>query len=100
MLDEFAQLGRMDRLAHALEYARGYGLRLFLIVQNRPQVMDAYGPHAASSIWDNVGCEMIDGTRDEWNFPRRAAVAGARSATGLDSRAPAAACRRHPARRR
>ena len=65
MLDEFAQLGRMDRLAHALEYARGYGLRLFLIVQNRPQVMDAYGPHAASSIWDNVGCEMIYGTGDE-----------------------------------
>ena len=47
MLDEFAQLGRMDRLAHVLEYARGYGLRLFLIVQNRPQVMEAYGPHAA-----------------------------------------------------
>ena len=27
--------------------------------------MDAYGPHAASSIWDNVGCEMIYGTGDE-----------------------------------
>ena len=65
MLDEFAQLGRMDRLSHALEYSRGYGLRLFLIVQNRPQLMDCYGPNAASSIFDNVGCEMIYATNDE-----------------------------------
>lgn len=65
MLDEFPQLGRMDRLSHALEYVRGYGLRMLLIVQNRPQVMDAYGPHAAASIFDNVGAEMIFGTSDE-----------------------------------
>jgi type IV secretion system protein VirD4 len=65
LLDEFAQLGRMDRLSHALEYVRGYGLRMLLIVQNRPQVMDAYGPYAASSIFDNVGAEIIMGTSDE-----------------------------------
>jgi type IV secretion system protein VirD4 len=65
LMDEFAQLGRMDRLAHALQYARGYGLRFALVVQNRAQIMDTYGSYAASDIFDNVGAEMIYGTGDE-----------------------------------
>jgi type IV secretion system protein VirD4 len=65
LMDEFAQLGRMDRLAHALQYARGYGLRFALVVQNRAQIMDTYGNYAASDIFDNVGVEMVYGTGDE-----------------------------------
>jgi type IV secretion system protein VirD4 len=65
LLDEFAQLGRMDRLAHGLQYARGYGLRFALVVQNRAQIMDVYGNYAATDVFDNVGCEMIYGTGDE-----------------------------------
>jgi type IV secretion system protein VirD4 len=65
LLDEFAQLGRMDRLAHGLQYARGYGLRFALVVQNRAQIMDVYGSYAATDVFDNVGCEMIYGTGDE-----------------------------------
>ena len=65
LMDEFAQLGRMDRLAHALQYARGYGLRFALVVQNRAQIMDTYGSYAASDIFDNVGVEMVYGTGDE-----------------------------------
>ena len=65
MLDEFVQLGRMDRLAHALQYARGYGLRFALVVQNRAQIMDVYGTNAATDVFDNVGCEMMYGTGDE-----------------------------------
>jgi type IV secretion system protein VirD4 len=65
LLDEFAQLGRMDRLAHALQYVRGYGLRIALVVQNRAQIMDVYGSYAASDVFDNVGCEMVYGTGDE-----------------------------------
>jgi type IV secretory pathway TraG/TraD family ATPase VirD4 len=30
----------MDRLVHALQYVRGYGLRIALVVQNRAQIMD------------------------------------------------------------
>ena len=65
MLDEFVQLGRMNRLAHGLQYARGYGLRFALVVQNRAQIMDMYGVNAATDIFDNVGCEMMYGTGDE-----------------------------------
>ena len=55
----------MDRLAHALQYVRGYGLRIALVVQNRAQIMDVYGSYAASDVFDNVGCEMVYGTGDE-----------------------------------
>jgi type IV secretion system protein VirD4 len=65
LLDEFAQLGRMDRIAHALQYVRGYGIRMALVVQNRAQIMDVYGSYAASDVFDNVGCEMVYGTGDE-----------------------------------
>jgi len=65
LLDEFAQLGRMDRLAHALQYVRGYGLRIALVVQNRAQIMDVYGSYAATDVFDNVGVEIVYGTGDE-----------------------------------
>jgi type IV secretion system protein VirD4 len=65
LLDEFAQLGRMERIASALQYVRGYGLRIALVVQNRAQIMDVYGSYAASDVFDNVGCEMVYGTGDE-----------------------------------
>ena len=65
LLDEFAQLGRMPAVAHALQYIRGYGVRMALVTQNRAQIMDVYGSYAASDVWDNVGCEMVYGTGDE-----------------------------------
>lgn len=65
MLEELAQLGRMDRLVHGLQYIRGYGFRMALVIQNRAQIMDVYGNYAATDIFDNVGCEMIYGTGDE-----------------------------------
>jgi hypothetical protein len=64
LFDEFAQLRRMDRLAHALQYVRGYGMRIALVVQNRAQIMDVYGAYAATDVFDNVGCEMVYGTGD------------------------------------
>ena len=65
LLDEFAQLGRMPAVAHALQYVRGYGVRMALVTQNRAQIMDVYGSYAASDVFDNVGCEMVYGTGDE-----------------------------------
>jgi type IV secretion system protein VirD4 len=65
VMDEWCQLGRMDALAHAVRYVRGYGIRIVLIVQNRAQIMDTYGSYAATDVFDNVGCEMVYGTGDE-----------------------------------
>lgn len=43
ILDEFARLGRMDSLAEAAQYVRGYGIRLLYVIQNKAQLRAKYG---------------------------------------------------------
>jgi type IV secretion system protein VirD4 len=64
LMDEFARLGRMDALAQAAQYARGYGLRMVYVIQNKAQVRAIYGTDAAADIFDNVGAEIVFGTND------------------------------------
>jgi type IV secretion system protein VirD4 len=64
ILDEFARLGRMESLAEAAQYLRGYGLRLFYIIQNKAQLRAKYGPDAAEDVFDNTGAEIVFGTND------------------------------------
>jgi len=64
MLDEFARLGRMDTLAQAAQYVRGYGLRMAFVIQNKAQLRAIYGKDAAADIFDNLGAEIIFGTAD------------------------------------
>ncbi|MGD0107269.1 MAG: type IV secretory system conjugative DNA transfer family protein [Rhodopila sp.] len=64
MLDEFARLGRMDTLAQAAQYVRGYGLRMAFVVQSRAELRAIYGKDAAADILDNLGAEIIFGTAD------------------------------------
>lgn len=42
MLDEFAALGRMDVFEKALAYISGYGIKAFIIIQDRQQLLKAY----------------------------------------------------------
>jgi type IV secretion system protein VirD4 len=42
-LDEFGQLGRMDRLADAITLLRGYGAQLWIFVQDLSQLKAVYG---------------------------------------------------------
>lgn len=65
MLDEFARLGRMDALAHAAQYARGYGMRLAYILQDRAQLRSIYGHDGAADILSNVAAEIIFGVVDQ-----------------------------------
>ena len=64
LLDEFARLGRVDCLSHAAQFVRGYGMRLAFVVQNKAQLRELYGTHAASDIFDNLGAEIVFGTGD------------------------------------
>ncbi len=43
MMDEFPSLGRMDTFVSSLARCPGYGIRAFLLVQDREQLLDAYG---------------------------------------------------------
>ena len=53
MLDEIAQLGRLQALEDAVSIARGYGIRLWFIFQSLKQVADCYGDKAGV-ILDNI----------------------------------------------
>jgi type IV secretion system protein VirD4 len=64
VLDEFARLGKMETLAESLQFARGFGIRILLVVQNKAQIKAIYGINATTDIFDNLGCEMIFGTGD------------------------------------
>ena len=43
MVDEFASLGEMDEITEALSKCSGYGIKAYLLVQDREQIIDAYG---------------------------------------------------------
>ena len=65
LLDEFARLGKMQRVVDSLQYARGYGIRYALIMQNRAQLMATYGSQKATDVFDNAGAELVMGTGDQ-----------------------------------
>lgn len=50
MMDEFANLGKLPTVANALATYRGYGLRAWLIVQNKSQLKKVYGVDEAQSL--------------------------------------------------
>ena len=64
VLDEFARLGRMESLAEAAQYVRGYGMRLLYVIQNKAQLRAKYGADSAEDIFDNTGAEIVFGTND------------------------------------
>ncbi len=43
MLDEFAQLGKMDILKESLAFMTGYGIKAYLILQDLTQLHEVYG---------------------------------------------------------
>jgi len=63
LLDEFAQLGRMQPVEQALTLLRGYGVRLWLLVQDFSQIQATYGPKA-DSILANAAVLQAFGTND------------------------------------
>jgi type IV secretion system protein VirD4 len=64
ILDEFARLGRMESLAEAAQYVRGYSMRLLYVIQNKAQLRAKYGADSAEDIFDNTGAEIVFGTND------------------------------------
>lgn len=56
MLDEFAALGRMDVFEKALAYISGYGIKAFIIIQDRQQLLKAYT--AQESILSNCHIQI------------------------------------------
>jgi type IV secretory pathway TraG/TraD family ATPase VirD4 len=62
-LDEFAELGRLQPVEQALTLLRGYGVRLWLLVQDFAQIRASYRQRA-DSILANVAVLQSFGTSD------------------------------------
>ena len=45
LIDEFASLGAMPTFQDAMSKCAGYGIKCYLLAQDREQIIDAYGPH-------------------------------------------------------
>jgi len=65
LLDEFASLGRMDVLAKAIPFLRGYGARIALVVQGLGQLETLYDAAGAQNIIQNTGIQVFFTSNDE-----------------------------------
>ena len=63
LIDEAAQLGRMQILEDALTIMRGYGIRLWLFFQSVGQLKKCYGDNA-QTVLDNLATQQYFGTHD------------------------------------
>jgi type IV secretion system protein VirD4 len=45
LIDEFASLGKLTTFQDAMSKCAGYGIKCYLLAQDREQILDAYGPH-------------------------------------------------------
>lgn len=65
MLDEFAQLGRMKLIEKTAAIVRDYKVRLWLILQNLPQLQDIYGKLGAESFLSSAGVVQVFAPNEE-----------------------------------
>jgi type IV secretion system protein VirD4 len=64
VLDEFARLGKVETIAESLQFVRGFGIRVVMVVQNKAQIKALYGNATAADIFDNLGVELVFGIND------------------------------------
>lgn len=64
VLDEFVRLGAMPALTSAAQFARGYGIRLAYVIQDKAQLQGLYGQSSAADVFNNLGAEIVFGLAD------------------------------------
>lgn len=63
VLDEFANLGRMEQIKSAVSYASGLGMKLWIVVQDVGQIREHYGD-CYSTFFANAGAIAVLGAGD------------------------------------
>lgn len=59
LMDEFTAAGSINIINKSIQYIAGYNLRLMLIIQNKSQLLGAYGRENADAIMGNVEATII-----------------------------------------
>ena len=75
LMDEFANLGRLDRLLDAFALMRGYGLKFWAFVQDLNQLKGLYGDRWQTFI-ANAGVIQSFGTRDSFTAEELSKLTG------------------------
>lgn len=57
MLDEFAQLGRMEPIINAIEIGRSYGIKTWILCQSMSQIEEKYGKQGARTLLNSCAVE-------------------------------------------
>lgn len=57
MLDEFAQLGRMEPIINAIEIGRSYGIKTWILCQSMSQIEERYGKDGARTLLNSCAVE-------------------------------------------
>ena len=74
MMDEFPQLGRMDKIENAIAYTAGYGIKWFFITQGLDQLDKIYGKD--NSILSNCHTRVAYRCNDDRNATRLSDLCG------------------------
>lgn len=64
ILDEFANLGQVLNFEQTIAVARGYNVKIDIILQNISQLEDVYGFNARKAILSNCGVQLLLSTND------------------------------------
>ena len=59
LMDEFTAAGSINIINKSIQYIAGYNLRLMLIIQNKSQLLSAYGRENADAIMGNIDATII-----------------------------------------
>lgn len=59
LLDEFPAIGKISIIEKSVGFIAGYGMRLFLICQNYPQLEKVYGKEGAANLYSNMGMRIF-----------------------------------------
>lgn len=64
LLDEMAQLGRMEPLVKGMTLMRGYGMKLWIILQNLGQIKQLYPNEEWTNFTSNAAIQQFFGVED------------------------------------
>ncbi|WP_276483036.1 type IV secretory system conjugative DNA transfer family protein [Paraflavitalea pollutisoli] len=76
LVDEMAQLGKMEPLMQAVSLLRGYGLNLWMFFQDIPQMESIYGANAWKTFSSNARVQQFFGVSDQTTAEYVSALAG------------------------
>lgn len=88
ILDEFANLGRLDDIGTYLSLGRSYGIRLFCLVQQLSQLTDLYGINGAEGFFANSDAHIFFGNTDPLTLAHISARLGKHSADEMRGARP------------